>query len=332
MKYKWIKYHVVFFVITWIFNYAFNFYLKVPDGKLLPYTIFFVFDNAILIGSFYGMMYVSQFFLKKMIYFISFLLISIVIGGPILSIGPYFFYILQGAPTDFSHVYFIKMFELSYIKFSSIGFLFLQKWDESTTQKVQLIESHSDAELTFLRSQMSPHFLLNTLNSIYSLALNKSPETYAAISELKTIYSYIQKNEGKVSLKSETKYLENFIKIQKRRFGDAVSLNVDFTIDQDYQIEPFLLSSFIENAFKHGVSMREFSYIKIRLLVSKGMLEYVVDNSDHSDYSSKRKDSTSGIGLQNLSRRLELLYPKRFYLKYFREGKAFTSLLMIKQL
>src|SRR5690606_33546521 len=154
------------------------------------------------------------------------------------------------------------------------------------------------------------------------LALNKSPEIYAAISELKNIYSYVQRSEGKVSLKKEIKYLENFIKIQKRRFRDAVELNVSFEFDGDYEIEPLLLSSFIENAFKHGVSMKEYSYISIKLSVLKGRLEYLVVNSNHS---LKYKDSTSGIGIQNLSRRLELLYPEGFSLKYFQENTNYTS-------
>lgn len=327
--YKWITYHVIFFVITLIFNYVFNFYFKIPEGRLLSYTIFFAVDYAILIGYFYCMLYISKFVLRRMFLFIPFLFVCLFFVTFIFSFVPYHFYKIIGFPTPFIEVYFFKLFEMSYMTISSIGFLFLQNWDESTGQKMQLIESNSEAELTFLRSQMSPHFLLNTLNSVYSLALKKSPETYTAIGELKTIYSYIQKSDGKVSLKTEIEYLDNFIKIQKRRYGEAIVLHVSFTIDQDYQIEPLLLSSFIENAFKHGVSMKEQSFITIKLRVSEGKLRYVVYNSDHA---SIYKDATSGIGLQNLLRRLELLYPEKFSLEYFRKEKTFTSILTIEKL
>jgi LytS/YehU family sensor histidine kinase len=223
----------------------------------------------------------------------------------------------------------MKMFDIAFITFSSLGFLFLQKWDESASQKLKLIESLSEAEVIFLRSQMSPHFLLNTLNSIYSLALNKSPEIYPAISELKNIYSYVQREQGKVSLNDEILYLQNFIKMQKRRFGESVAVNVLFSVDKDYQLEPLLLSSFIENAFKHGISMKEHSYINIKLLVYDGKLEYEVENSNHS---LKNKDLTSGIGLKNLSRRLELLYPANYFLRHFCDSQSYTAVLTIQNL
>gem|GEM_PF-4861552 len=329
MKQKWIKYHVVFFLITWAFNFTFNFYLKIPDGKLFSYTSFFVLDNFFLVSYFYSIILSSQFVLNKIRYFIPFLIVLMLLSCALLSIIPYAFYCMEFAGMDYSHIYFIKMFEVSYMTFSGIGFLFLHKFEESALQKVHLTESLSDAELTFLRSQMSPHFLLNTLNTIYALALRKSPEIYAAISELNTIYSYVKKNEGKVSLKNEVEYLENFMKIQQRRFGNAVKLTFDLSIDREYEIEPLLLSSFVENAFKHGVSMKEESYITIKLKVENGKLDYTVENSDHA---SKYKDSTSGIGIQNLSRRLELLYFDRFSLQHARQGKSYLSTLSIQPL
>jgi two-component system, LytTR family, sensor kinase len=329
MKDKWIKYHILFFAITWIYKYVFNFYLAIPDNELLSHSLFFLVDNAILVGYFYCFMFLSKFFLRRMVYFIPFQLIFMVVGCFILALFPYSFYLYEGAAYSFSYIYFMKMFEVAYITFGSLGFLFLKKWDESTNLKVQLIEALSHAELTFLRSQMSPHFLLNTLNSIYSLALNKSPEIYPAIAELKNIYSDIQRNQGKVSLKDEVAYLDSFIKIQRRRFGEGVELKVLFKVDRDYQIEPLLLSSFVENAFKHGVSMKERSYINISLFVTNGMLAYEVTNTDHS---SKFKDSTSGIGIPNLFRRLELLYPGRFALRHSLKGNIYNSILIITQL
>ena len=329
MNPRWIKYHLIFFAITWVFNYIFNFYFRIPGDRLLSYSLFFLVENIFLMAYFYSIMLLSLMLLNRMIYFIPFQLVFMLLGCFLLSLNPYFFYKMEHATQAFSTVYFMKMFDVAYMTFSGLGFLFLVKWSESMRQKSQLIESLGEAELLFLRSQMSPHFLLNTLNSIYSLALNKSPEIYSAIAELKSIYSYVQRSEGKVLLKKEIKYLESFINIQKRRFRDAVELTVSFEFDKDYEIEPLLLSSFMENAFKHGVSMKEYSYINIKLSVLEGRLEYLVVNSNHS---LKYKDATSGIGVQNLSRRLELLYPDAFSLKYIQESSSYTAHLIIQQI
>lgn len=329
MKAKWIKYHVLFFLITWTFNYVFNFYFTIPANKLVPYTVFFVLNYTMLAGYFYSVFFLSSFALKRIVYLIPLQLGLMLSGCLILAMLPAVFYKSQGVELNFSQHYFMAMFEIAFTTFSSLAFLFLQKWEESTSQKLQLIDSLSEAELTFLRSQMSPHFLLNTLNSIYSMALNKSPEIYLAVSELKNIYSYVRRSQQQMSLQDEIDYLENFIKIQKRRFRDAVALTISFKADADYQIEPLLLSSFVENAFKHGVSMKEASFIIIDLTVTKGRLTYTVVNSDHS---KKSVDRNSGIGIQNLSRRLELLYSENFLLRHVQRDGTYTATLTIQQL
>ncbi|MBC7485373.1 MAG: histidine kinase [Cytophagaceae bacterium] len=329
MKAKWIKYHVLFFLITWTFNYVFNFYFSIPANKLVPYTVFFILNYTVLASYFYTVFFLSSFTLKRIVYLIPLQFMLMLSGCVVLSVVPAVFYKSQGVELDFFQHYFISMFEIAFTTFSSLAFLFLQKWEESTSQKLQLIESLSEAELIFLRSQMSPHFLLNTLNSIYSMALNKSPEIYLAVAELKNIYSYVRRSQHQMSLQDEIDYLENFIKIQKRRFRDAVFLTISFKVDADYQIEPLLLSSFVENAFKHGVSMKEPSFITIDLTVTNGRLTYVVINSDHS---KKSVDRNSGIGIQNLSRRLELLYPENFSLHHVQRHHTYTAALTIQQL
>jgi two-component system, LytTR family, sensor kinase len=329
MKNKWIKYYILFFSIIWIYNYTFNYYFQIPHGRILPYTLFFIIDNIILVVYFYANLFLSRFVLRKIVYLIPFQLVLMIVGCYLLSFAPWCFKTMEDLNPDFMQVYFMKMFDVAFISFGSISFLFLQKWDESTQQKLQLLESLTEAELTFLRSQMSPHFLLNTLNVIYSLALNKSPEIKLAMSELKNIYSYVRKNQEMVSLNDEIQYLENFIKIQKRRFGENLDLQLHILVDKDYLIEPLLLSTFIENAFKHGVSMRAPSYIHIDLSVTESRLEYLVINSDHS---LKYKDSTSGIGFHNLSRRLQLLYPGRFSLEHFSSKGKYISKLILRNL
>ena len=320
---------MLFFLLTWTFNYVFNFYFTIPSNKLVPYSVFFILNYTVLAGYFYSVFFLSSFALKRIVYLIPLQIGLMLLGCLVLSIVPAIFYKSQGVELNYSQHYFMTMFEIAFTTFSSLAFLFLQKWEESTSQKLQLIESLSEAELTFLRSQMSPHFLLNTLNSIYSMALNKSPEIYLALAELKNIYSYVRRSQQQMSLQDEIDYLENFIKIQQRRFRDAIALTVSFKADAEYQIEPLLLSSFIENAFKHGVSMKEPSFITIDLTVTNGKLIYRVVNFDHS---KKSVDRNSGIGIPNLSRRLELLYPGNFSLYQEQRDNTYTATLTIQQL
>ncbi|HEY8400895.1 MAG TPA: histidine kinase [Cytophagaceae bacterium] len=329
MKAKWVKYHILFFIVTWIFNYVFNFRPTIPEGSVVTYFLFFVIENILLAGYFYAVLLLSPVFFNRMLYLIPVQLVFMLVGCAVLSVNPFLFYLWNGENQEFSRVYFMKMFEVAYFSFSSLGFLFLQKWDESTHQKLQLIESLSEAELTFLRSQMSPHFLLNTLNVIYALALKKSPEVYPAMAELNNIYSYAQRSQGKVSLKDEVEYIRNFINIQKRRFGSSVIVEVYFDMDKDYEIEPLLLSTFIENAFKHGISSKSPGNIRIELTAKEGILQYNVYNDDHS---LKYKDATSGIGLKNLSRRLELLYPGDYSLSGFLDENVYKAQLTIRNL
>src|SRR6478609_11232191 len=98
MNYKWIKYHILFFTITWIFNYVFNYYFKIQEGKILLYITYFIVDNIFLIGYFYCVLYLSQFVLKKLIYFIPFLLLLMPVSCFLLSFAPYHFYSGQGYP------------------------------------------------------------------------------------------------------------------------------------------------------------------------------------------------------------------------------------------
>jgi two-component system, LytTR family, sensor kinase len=165
-------------------------------------------------------------------------------------------------------------------------------------------------ELSFLRSQISPHFLFNVLNNIVALVRIKSNELEPTVLKLSSLLQYMlyETDEEKVVLKSEIEYLQNYIDLQKQRFGADLLLKVDFDIREDWHIiEPMLLIPFVENAFKHGNSLLANPEIGIRLAVENNHLHFMVKNK--FEESESIKDKTSGIGLQNVKRRLELLYP-----------------------
>lgn len=165
-------------------------------------------------------------------------------------------------------------------------------------------------ELSFLRSQISPHFVFNILNNITALARLKSEELEPTIIKLSSLLRYMlyETNEEKVSLQTEIEYLQSYIDLQKQRFGKKLLLDSSLeTGNTALEIEPMLLIPFVENAFKHGIGTIADPHIKIKLSISGNTLNFSVTNK-FTDDNQEVKDKTSGIGLANVRRRLNLLY------------------------
>ncbi|GAA4097537.1 hypothetical protein GCM10022392_21380 [Mucilaginibacter panaciglaebae] len=179
------------------------------------------------------------------------------------------------------------------------------------------------AELAFLKSQINPHFLFNSLNSIYSLAYQRSENTPDAILKLSEIMRYMlyECNDNKVDLTKELQYLQNYIDLQKIRFGNKAF--IDFKIDgevTDQKIVPLLLIAFIENAFKHGIANDSMLPITMFVNVNQQHLQFYIRNKKHTH----NRDSIGGIGLANVKRRLDLLYPGKYNLDIRDENDTYT--------
>jgi len=165
-------------------------------------------------------------------------------------------------------------------------------------------------ELSLLRSQASPHFMFNVLNNMVALARKKSDLLEPSLLKFSSIMRYMlyEDDEEKVSLEKEIEYLQSYIDLQQQRFGKNVQINVSLQkFDDNYEIEPMLLIPFVENAFKHGTGMIEKAQIIIQLKAEKDKLCFTVENK-YDPSSVEIKDKTSGIGLANVKRRLNLLY------------------------
>ncbi len=181
----------------------------------------------------------------------------------------------------------------------------------SREQRKSLENEKLNAELAFLKSQINPHFLFNSLNNIYSLAYQKSEKTPEAILKLSEIMRYMlyESNEETVRLEDEINYLQNYIELQKLRFKENIFVDLRVDIDdRNHRIMPLLLISFLENAFKHGVSTDASKPIRITIEVQEGRLHFKAENA--KNYVNK--DQTKGVGLTNLKRRLQLGYPNRY--------------------
>jgi LytS/YehU family sensor histidine kinase len=185
-------------------------------------------------------------------------------------------------------------------------------------------------ELSFLRSQISPHFLFNVLNNIVALVRLKSGELEPTILKLSSLMQYMlyETDDEKVLLKSEVDYLRNYIDLQKLRFGKRLNLSFDVELKEDWHaIEPMLLIPFVENAFKHGTGLMENPVIDISLKASDGELLFSVKNKYIG--ADGAKDKVSGIGLSNVRRRLELLYGNKHDLKIDRTPDWYIVILQI---
>jgi sensor histidine kinase YesM len=185
-------------------------------------------------------------------------------------------------------------------------------------------------ELAFLRSQISPHFLFNVLNNIVALVRLNSDKLEPTILKLSTLLQYMlyETDEEKVILKSEIDYLQSYIDLQKLRFGDRLTITRDLQIKEDWHaIEPMLLIPFVENAFKHGTGMIEEPLIEISLETYERQLIFKVKNKYLKDDNAK--DKSSGIGLANVKRRLELLYHENHSLTIDKTDLWFTVILKL---
>lgn len=191
------------------------------------------------------------------------------------------------------------------------------------------------SELSFLRSQISPHFLFNIMNSIVSMSRVKPELVEPTLIQLSQLMRYMlyESDESKVPIDKEIDYLENYIALQKMRFGTAILVLMDKKIGEnteggDFLIEPMLLIPFVENAFKHGVGMIRQPIIKIDIELDANRLIFNVVNK-FNNVSEEEKDFDSGIGLKNVRRRLELVYGPNHTLKAEAEGDLFVVNLTI---
>jgi two-component sensor histidine kinase len=198
--------------------------------------------------------------------------------------------------------------------FLSTVYKFTVDWFFNEKEKTELEKQSLTAELAFLKSQINPHFLFNSLNNIYSLAYQKSDATPDAILKLSEIMRYMlyESNDNRVDLEKEITYLKSFIELQKLRFkGNAfVVLEVEGQI-VNQKIVPLILISFVENAFKHGLATDKDSPIHINISVFEDNMLFTIKNKKNN---SRQKDQTGGIGMINVVRRLDLTYPDKYKL------------------
>lgn len=184
----------------------------------------------------------------------------------------------------------------------------------TTDQKLKEVEAErATAELRNLRSQINPHFLLNTLNNIYALTAFDTPKAQQAIQELSKMLRHIlyDYQQPKVALSDEVEFLQNYVNLMRIRLSDSVDVKFQtFIANPQLEVAPMVFISLVENAFKHGVSPSEPSFIHIQIESADNQIVCDIQNSNHPKTANDH--SGHGIGLQQVQRRLELTYPDHY--------------------
>jgi two-component sensor histidine kinase len=203
------------------------------------------------------------------------------------------------------------------------------RWIEVENEKVRLEKENMATQLVLLRNQVSPHFLMNTLNNIHSLVDINTSEAKEAVIKLSKMMRYLlyETETEKTTLKREVEFLESYINLMKLRFNEKVIIVFNMpTFIPEKTIPPFLFTSLIENAFKHGISYKDESFINIDMTIGEEKLLLVVKNSKADN---NQKNDFSGIGIENTRKRLELLYGTNYHLEIIDNKDLFTVNLSI---
>jgi LytS/YehU family sensor histidine kinase len=219
------------------------------------------------------------------------------------------------------------LFPVLFVTAVSTGYamvIYMLEGEKSVREERQ---ERMQSELSFLRSQISPHFIFNILNSIVYLIRSKSPLAEPVTIKLSELMRYMlyESNDAQIPLEKEVSYLENYVELQKIRFEEDVEIRLNIEGEAGSQlIEPMLMIPFVENAFKHGVGLVVAPLIDIDLKFSENEMTFKVRNKITPETEAD-KDSSSGIGLQNVRRRLELLYPGAHRLELNRTDEWFVA-------
>ena len=192
----------------------------------------------------------------------------------------------------------------------------LQKWQKDSQARKELEKDKITTELSLLKAQINPHFFFNTLNNIYALTVIDPKVAGEAIHQLSKMMRYLlyDTQKGDNMLSQEIAFVKNYISLMKLRLTDVVKINIDTPANlKDMPLAPMIFLPFVENAFKHGVSATQQSYVNIVIFQQDSELHLVVNNSIIKD-NNLSLDTSSGIGLVNTRRRLDLLYPGKYKL------------------
>ena len=233
----------------------------------------------------------------------------------------------------FTHSLFDTVFNLTIAAAIATALALAMRWQKAEAARRDAETARAQAELSNLRSQINPHFLLNTLNNIYALTAFDTAKAQEVIQELSRMLRHIlyDYQQPMVALKDEVAFIEDYVKLMRIRIPESVDITAQFSIpNPQTEVAPMLFISLVENAFKHGISPTEPSYIHIRIEADEHRITCDIENTNHP--KTAQDHSGHGVGLQQVERRLELAYPGRYQWErnLSDDGKVYHSKITIQ--
>lgn len=330
--------HLLFWLIYWI---MISFLQGLYDSEFSRMFLSSLMHLPLSILSTYVFVYLILPFLykKKILLFIlfSFLLLSLSVILRRLSIQ-YIQFPLFYADNDFTFVFwdwyrigghFVQAIEIIGIV---SGIKYFRDWNKNRTKIKALTEEKKDAELSFLKAQVHPHFFFNALNSIYYEVLKKSDKAADLVIQLSELFRYTlyECKDDFILLNKEIKIIENYIEIEKSRYGNRLKVKTLFEINDEAKIPPLILFSIIENSFKHGVSDKKgLSEVDISIITNHEKVILNVTNPYSKKLTNNSLGASDGIGLENTVKQLDIIYPSQYILEHTIKNHKYHCLLEI---
>ncbi len=305
-------------------------------GRFFYYGIQFFLRGMVFYAFYYVNKYylIPQFLSKKGIVYYGFVMVlTILVAYPILSqftqLMPF---VQELSPEDYATIKpFMKDRGLlpGMIMILSVPIIVAMQWFEQNSQIANLEKEKSATELNLLKQQINPHFFFNTLNNLYALSIVKDKQTPEVILQLSELMRYViyKGKEEKVAIEEEIKYIEDYIQLQQIRLHKKLDFKFDKQIvDEKLQIPPLLFITFVENAFKHGIEPAEKDCrLYLSLHSTANSLTFTCENS-----IEEKNTEPSGIGLDNLQRRMELRFPNKHKITIAEKSNSYSTTLEIK--
>jgi len=330
--YEFVSQRIVYHSIFWIGAFLLLLYFENFDK-----SFFFHFTNALLrTATLGGMIYYNYYYLitnyltkDRFFTYCALLLLSVIIITPLSNILFFFKYTQYPAYQNYlaanQNVFFL--INITIVGASTVVKI-ISDWVKHQRERTELQTQTMQSELRFLKSQINPHFLFNTLNNLYALTLKKSdkaPEIVIKLSEMMR-YMLYECNEKRVPLSKEVNYIQNYLDLEALRQGKEVEINFDVYGDvRNQTIAPLMFIPFLENSFKHGLNHHiNQGYVDIRLDVETAAVRLRIENSKPDSVPLPEHPRSGGIGLVNVRRRLNILYPEQYELKIENEPNSYA--------
>ena len=328
---KIIPYQIVLQLLFWLL-YILGFYTvstKYNVNTVIPYSTFIT--TAAQIGLVYFIRYYlfNKYYLNgKPMLFTILALSSILYFIPIVWMIAMLLFNINVTFSGLFTIHILMVYIVTMVlAFISISVTLLLEKEREKNERVKYEREKKEMELFALKNQIDSHFLFNTLNNIYGLALKKSDQTPKGILLLSEILSFViyETKNDYYPLSKEIQLINNYIELERMRYSDSFSIDFQANdISEDSYVTPLIIFTFLENSFKHGISKTMHNpWVKIRLKSSVSEIFFEIENSVPENYENSDQNWNKGIGLENIRRRLSLLYPQMHSLITRRDEKSF---------